>query len=218
MKKVVTLEDALKDIKDGATIMIGGFLVNGTPHKLINYLVERNLKDITLISNDTATEELAHGRLVKNKQIKKLYASHIGTNKETGKQMYDGTMEVTLIPQGTLIEQIRAGGFGLGGVLTKTGIGTLVEDDKQIVEVDGEKYLLEKPFKADFSLIFADTADEHGNLKYKGSENNFNHLMATASKVTIVEARHIVKEGDMDPNNVDTPGMFIDYVVKGGEH
>lgn len=216
MDKVIGINEAIKDIRDGDTLMIGGFMANGAPEKLVDALIEKNIKDITLISTDTGLVTTGSGKMIAKKLVKKLYASHIGTNKETGRQMNEGETDVELVPQGTLVERIRAGGYGLGGILTKTGLGTLVEDGKDRVTVDGEEYLLEKPLKADFALIHAAKSDRNGNLIYKGSTNNFNHVMAAAADVTIVEADEVVENGDIDPNYVHTPGVFITHVVDGG--
>lgn len=216
MDKIKTLEKAMQKIKNGDTIMIGGFLGNGVPYKLIDYLVEKNIKDLTLICNDSGLNDIGVGKMVHNKQFKKIITSHIGTNKETGRQMNEGETEVVLTPQGTLVEQIRSAGYGLGGVLTKTGLGTLVEEGKEKIIIDGETFLLEKPLRADFALLNAHQVDSFGNIIYKGSENNFNHVMAAAADVTIVEAGNIVESGDLNPNHINTPGIFIDYVVEGG--
>lgn len=217
MNKVVALEEAITHIKDGDVVMVGGFMANGTPEKLMDALVAANIKDITLICNDTGFVDKGSGKLVGNKQCKKIIASHIGTNKETGRQMTEGETEVQLIPQGTLVEQIRAGGYGLGGILTATGIGTLVEEGKDKIVVDGKEYLLEKPITADVALLYAAKADKAGNIVYKGSANNFNHVMASAAKTTIVEAGEIVEIGEIDPNEVVTPNIFINYIVDGGK-
>lgn len=168
---------------------------------------------LQIVCNDTAFVDKGVGKLVVNKRVKKAIVSHIGTNKETGRQMNEGELVVDLVPQGTLAEQVRAAAFGLGGILTKTGIGTNVEEGKQVIEVDGEKFILEKPIKADFALVFADTVDKKGNLKYKGSENNFNNLMAMAADVTVVQARNVVEVGDIDPNEVVTPHIFVNYIL-----
>ncbi|MEC0235694.1 CoA transferase subunit A [Paenibacillus kribbensis] len=217
MNKVVALDEAIAHIKDGDVVMIGGFMANGTPEKLMDALVEANIKDITLICNDTGFINKGSGKLVTHKQCKKIIASHIGTNKETGRQMTEGETEVVLIPQGTLVEQIRAGGYGLGGVLTATGIGTLVEEGKEKIVVDGKEYLLEKPITADVALLYAAKADKVGNVVYKGSANNFNNIMASAAKTTIVEAGELVEIGEIDPNEVVTPNIFINYIVDGGK-
>ena len=216
MDKLISLKEAISLIKDGDTIMVGGFMANGTPEKIINALVEANIKNLTLICNDTGFADKGVGKLVVNKQFKKIIASHVGLNKETGRQMSDGETEVVLVPQGTLIEQIRAAGYGLGGVLTTTGIGTLVEEGKQKVTVDGKEFLLEKPIFADVALLYASKVDKAGNMVYKGSENNFNHVMASAAKVTIVEAGELVEIGQINPNNIYTPGVFVNYIVEGG--
>ncbi|MDR0880143.1 MAG: CoA transferase subunit A [Clostridioides sp.] len=216
MNKVVSAQTALSHVKDGCTIMVGGFMANGTPETLIDKLCKNKTKDLTLICNDTAFVDRGVGKMVVNKQFKKIIASHIGLNKETGRQMNAFETEVELIPQGTLAEQIRSAGFGLGGVLTKTGLGTLVEQGKEKVTVEGEEFILEKPISADIAIIFASKADKAGNLVYKGSMNNFNNLMASAAKITIVEVDEIVEVGEINQNEVVTPGIFIDFIVEGG--
>jgi acetate CoA/acetoacetate CoA-transferase alpha subunit len=214
--KIISLDNALDHVKDGMTIMIGGFLGCGNPHRLIDALVEKNVKDLTLICNDSGFTDIGVGKLVVNKQIKKLIASHVGTNRETGNQMNSGEMEVILVPQGTLAEQVRAGGAGLGGILTPTGVGTVVEEGKEKITIEGIEYLLELPLKADLALIAGDTVDKFGNIVYYGATRNFNHLMATAADLVIVEAEKVVEVGDIDPHNVITPGIFIDFIVDGG--
>lgn len=216
MDKLVSMHEALSHVKDGDTVMVGGFMGNGSPENIIDYLCEKGIKDLTLICNDTAFVDKGVGKMVVNKQFKKILTSHIGLNKETGRQMNEGETEVNLIPQGTLVEQIRAAGFGLGGILTPTGIGTLVEEGKEKILVDGKYFLLEKPIHADVALLFASKVDKSGNLVYKGSMNNFNNIMASAAKVTIVEADEIVETGSIDQNEVTTPGIFVNYIVKGG--
>lgn len=216
MQKIISMEDAINKIEDGMTIMVGGFLGCGNPHRLIDALVEKGTKDLTLICNDTSFPDMGVGKLIVNKQVKKLIATHVGTNPETGKQMNSGEMEVVLVPQGTLAEQVRAGGAGLGGILTPTGIGTIVEEGKEKITVNGREYLLELPIKADVALIDAETVDKFGNVVYFGATRNFNHLMATAADVVIVEANSVVEIGDIDPNDVVTPGIFVNYIVDGG--
>ena len=216
MDKVVSIDRAVDQIKDGMTIMIGGFLGCGSPHRIIDALVEKGVRDLTLICNDSGFIDGGVGKLVVNKQIKKLIASHVGTNKETGNQMNSGEMEVILVPQGTLAEQVRCGGTGLGGFLTPTGVGTLVEEGKEKIEVDGVEYLLEKPLRADIALIAGDKVDTYGNIVYYGATRNFNNLMASAADITIVEAENILEVGQLNPNHVITPGIFIDYIVDGG--
>ncbi|WP_288394933.1 CoA transferase subunit A [uncultured Vagococcus sp.] len=217
MNKIISLDQAVDLIKDGDTVMVGGFMANGTPERIVDALVAKGTKNLTLICNDAGLPDKGVGKMVMTKQFSKIIASHIGLNREAGRQMNEGETIVELIPQGTLVEQIRAGGFGLGGFLTPTGIGTLVAEGKELITVDGKEYLLEKPIKADVALIFANKVDEGGNLQYIGSENNFNQVMAANATTTIVEAREIVKSGDLDPNFVHTPGIFVDYIVEGGE-
>ncbi|MBO0442533.1 CoA transferase subunit A [Vagococcus fluvialis] len=217
MNKIISLDQAVDLIKDGDTVMVGGFMANGTPERIVDALVAKGTKKLTLICNDAGLPDKGVGKMVMTKQFSKIIASHIGLNREAGRQMNEGETIVELIPQGTLVEQIRAGGFGLGGFLTPTGIGTLVAEGKELLTVDGKDYLLEKPIKADVALIFANKVDEGGNLQYIGSENNFNQVMAANATTTIVEAREIVKSGDLDPNFVHTPGIFVDYIVEGGE-
>ena len=210
--KTVTAEQAVSGIKDGAVIMFGGFLGCGTPEVLIDALLEKGVKDITVICNDTATPTTGVGRLVAAKRVRKVIASHIGTNPETGAQMNSGETEVELIPQGTLAERIRCAGYGLGGVLTPTGLGTEAEKGKEIIVSDGKSYLLEKPLKADFAILGASLADKSGNLFFKGTTKNFQPLMATAADTVIVYAEKLVETGEIDPDTVDTPGIFVDYI------
>ena len=217
MNKQISLDKAVELIQDGMTIMVGGFLGCGSPHRILNRLVESGAKDLTLICNDSGFVDVGVGKLVVNKQVKKLIASHVGTNPETGRQMHAGEMEVVLVPQGTLAEQVRAGGAGLGGILTPTGVGTVVEEGKQKIEVDGAIYLLEKPLRADLALIAGEVADKYGNIVYYGATRNFNQLMATAAETVIVEAEAVVEVGELDPNNVVTPGIFVTHIVNGGE-
>lgn len=212
MKRIISVFDAGKLIGNGATIMIGGFLKCGTPTKIIDELLANGTHDLTLIANDTSYPDSDRGKLISNKRIKKAIVAHVGTNPETGKQMHDGSLEVELVPMGTLVERIRAGGAGLGGVLTPTGIGTVVEKDKKIIEIDGRNYLYEKPLKADFAIIYGTKADKFGNVYLEGSTKNFNTVMATAAKTVIVEADTLV-EGSLDPNMITIPGIFIDYII-----
>lgn len=216
MEKIKPVAEVLKHISDGSTIMVGGFLDVGTPETLINALVAKGIKDLTLIANDTAFPDRGVGKLIVNKQVKKVIASHIGTNPETGRQMTSGETEVVLVPQGTLAEQIRAAGAGLGGFLTPTGIGTVVGEGKQKITVNGQEYLLELPLKADVALIKAHLGDRKGNLVYRKSARNFNPLMAMAADIVIAEVSRIVDVGEIDPELVMTPGVFVDYVVEEG--
>jgi len=215
MNKVVDIEKFTDKIKDGMTIMIGGFLGNGTPETLIDAIVEKGVKNLTIIANDTAFVDKGIGKLIVNKQVKKVITSHIGTNKETGRQLNAGELDVVLVPQGTLAEQVRAGGAGLGGILTPTGLGTIVEENKQKIVVDGKEYLLETPIRADVALIAASKVDKSGNAYHTKSTRNFNPLMATAADLVVVEAEKVVEIGEIDPDVVMTLGIFVDFVVRG---
>lgn len=216
MNKLINIQEAVDKVKDGMTLMIGGFLGVGTPETIIDALVEKNVKDLTIIANDSSFVDKGLGKLIANNQVKKVIASHIGTNKETGRQMNEGIMIVDLVPQGTLAEQVRAGGAGLGGVLTPIGIGTVVEDGKQKIEVDGKEFLLEKPLRADVSLIHGSKVDRKGNAFHNMTTRNFNPLMAMAADLVIIEAEELVEVGEIDPHHVMTPGIFVNYIV-GGE-
>ena len=212
--KLVTMEEAVSHVKDGMTVFIGGFLGVGTPEKIIDALIEKGVKDLTVIGNDTGYPDRGIGRLVVNNQVKKVIASHIGTNPETGRRMHTGEMEVELVPQGTLAERIRCGGNGLGGFLTPTGVGTIVQEGKEVITVDGKDYLLEKPLKADVALINGSIVDELGNIIYAKTTKNFNPMMATAADTVIVFAENLVKVGEIDPDHVMTSRIFVDYIVK----
>lgn len=215
MAVIATREQALARIQEGMSLMIGGFLATGTPECLVDGIVTSGIKNLTVIGNDTGFPDRGIGKLVVSRQTKKVIVSHIGTNPETGRQMNAGELEVELVPQGTLAERIRAGGSGLGGILTPTGIGTIVEEGKQKVVVDGREFLLEKPLKADIALIKAEVADKAGNLVYRRSSRNFNPIMAMAADCVIVLANNIVEIGEIDPDQVMTPGIFVDMIVQG---
>lgn len=212
--KLVSMEEAVSHVKDGMTVFIGGFLGVGTPEKIIDALIAKGVKDLTVIANDTGFPDKGIGRLVVNNQVKKVIASHIGTNPETGRKMQSGEMEVELAPQGTLAERVRAGGNGLGGILTPTGIGTIVEEGKEVLTVDGKKYILEKPLRADVALLNGSVVDELGNVIYAKTTKNFNPMMATAADTVIVFAEKLVKVGEIDPDHVMTSKIFVDYIVK----
>ena len=221
--KFISAKEAASMIKDGDVVMVGGFLGHGTPEVIIDALVESDVKDLIVVSNDTGFPEGVDkfgyrgvSELVARRKIKTLYASHIGMNPETGKQMSEGTMDVKLIPQGTLAERIRAGGFGLGGVLTPTGIGTEVAEGKQVINVDGKDYLLETALKGDVCLIKGSVVDKMGNVYYKGTTRNFCSVMATACKTVIVEAEQVVEPGELAPEQIMTPFNLVDYIVEGG--
>ncbi|SMD03238.1 CoA transferase subunit A [Sporomusa malonica] len=217
MAKICTAAEAVKDIGSGMSVMIGGFLGVGTPDSLVGALMNQDTQNLTVIANDTAFVGIGVGRLQDSKQMAKLYASYIGGHPETGRSMENGELEVVLTPQGTLAEQIRAGGAGLGGFLTPAGVGTVVAQGKQEIVIGKKTYLLEMPLKADFALIKAYKADTSGNLIYRLSARNFNPLMAMAAKVVIVEAEEIVPVGSFEPDQVITPGIFIDFLVEGGK-
>ena len=187
----------------------------GTPVSLVRELVETGVRELTVICNDTGLQGDGIGMLVSADAIKHLIVSHIGTNPETGQKMIEGKIQVDLVPQGTLAEKIRCAGAGLGGFLTPTGVGTVVAEGKEHIEVDGRTYLLEKPLSADFALIKAWKADRKGNLIYRKSTRNFNPLMAMAAECVIAEVEEIVEVGEIDPDHVVTPGIFIDFLTKG---
>lgn len=211
MKKIVSAKDAIKLIKDNASIMIGGFISCGAPDKLVDALVEENVKNLTLIVNDTSIPNVDKGKLITNKQVKKVIASHIGLNSETGRQMHEGEIDVELVPMGTLIERIRAKGTGLGGFLTPTGVGTIIEENKETMEIDGKRFIFERPLGADFALIYGTKVDKHGNVAFYGTTRNINTVMATAAETVIIQADELVDE--LDPNEVVIPGLFVDYIV-----
>ncbi len=213
MVKFITAKEATNFFKNGQTVMIGGFLNCGNPQDVITEILKTNLKDFTMIANDTATPEDSRGKLVVAHKIKKAIVSHIGTNQETVRQYNAKEIEVDLQPQGTLAERIRAAGAGLGGILTPVGLNTLVAENKQIITVDNKQYLLETPLKADVAIIYATYADKFGNLAFHGSTKNFNVLMPMAADVVIVEAENI-SEQPLSPDNIVVPGIFVDYMIK----
>ena len=214
MSKFISIEEAVSKVKDGMTIMVGGFLANGTPNKIVDALAKSGVKNLTLICNDTAYPDKGVGQLIANKQVKKLFVSHIGTNPHTSEQMNSGELEIEFCPQGSLAERVRAGGCGLGGILTQTGMGTIVAEGKQIVNVDGKDYLLEKPLRADIALIGASLGDKAGNLVYRGTSQNFNPLMASAADLVIAEINELVEVGEIAVENVKTPSIMVDFIVK----
>jgi len=218
-KPILSPAQAASKIRDGQVLMSGGFMGCGAPHTLIHALRARNLKDLTLISTDTAMHDLKSGRvtgighLVQDRAFRRIIASHIGLNQETQRQMNAGETVVDLVPQGTLAERIRAGGAGLGGFLTPTGIGTEVADGKQVITVGERAYLLELPLRADVAIIKARRGDRAGNLAYAGTARNFNPMMATAADLVIAEVEELVDIGALDPNHVHTPSIFVDFLV-----
>jgi len=219
-KPIISAAMAADKVRDGDSLMVGGFLACGSPHTIIQALKAKGTKNLTLICNDTGAHDLKTGKitgvghLVQAKQFKKIITSHIGLNQETQRQLNAGETEVQLVPQGTLAEQVRAGGAGLGGILTPTGVGTEVENGKQIILVHDRPFLLELPIKADVALIKAKKADRAGNLLYNATAKNFNPMMATAAAIVIAEVEEIVEIGEIDPNDVHTPSIFVDFLVK----
>ena len=214
MQKGISCTKAVEMIPDGASVMIGGFMGAGAPHRIIDELVRQGKKDLTVISNDTGLPGYGAIKLVEGHQVKNLHATHIGMTPETGKQMIAGEMKVELCPQGSFVERIRAGGYGLGGVLTQTGLGTIVAEGKQVIEIDGKDYLVEKPLHADFALIAAYRCDYLGNVEYLLTSRNFNQMMAMAADTVIVEPEHIVTTGVIPPDMVATPFVCVDYIVE----
>jgi len=214
MKQAISPQQAAEMIPDESVLMIGGFMGVGSPHRIIDALVDAGRKDLTIIANDTAKPDYGIGRLIRAGAVKKVIASHIGLNPETQKGMIDGRFEVDLVPQGTLAERIRAGGYGLGGVLTKTGLNTIAAKGCRVIEIDGEAWLFAPPLKADFALVHADRADFVGNLTYQLTATNFNPVMAMAGATVIAEPREIVPVGIISPDNVNTPGVVVNYLIR----
>lgn len=214
MNKFISIEKAVAQVKEGMTVMVGGFLANGTPNAIVDALAQSGVKNLTLICNDTAYPDKGVGQLIANKQVKKLIVSHIGTNPCTSEQMNSGELDIEFVPQGTLAERIRSGGAGLGGFLTTTGMGTIVAEGKPVVCVDGKEYLLEKPLRADIALVGASVGDKSGNLIYQGTSQNFNPLMASAADLVIAEISELVEVGELAPEAVRTPAIFVDYIVE----
>ncbi len=216
MNKVVASADAaVADVPDGAVIMSGGFGLCGNPETLIAALHRKGAKNLTIISNNCGTTELGLGILLQARQVKKMVASYVGENKEFERQLLGGELEVELTPQGTLAERIRAGGCGIGGFFTPTGIGTEIAKGKEVRTIDGRDYLLEMPLKADFALVRAWKADKWGNCVFRETARNFSPLMAMAARVTIVEAEHLLEVGEIDPDEVHLPSIFVRRVFLG---
>jgi acetate CoA/acetoacetate CoA-transferase alpha subunit len=214
MKHATKLHDAIALIPEGASLMIGGFMGVGSPHRLIDGLVASGKKGFTVIANDTAKPGFGIGKLISAGAVRKVITSHIGTNPETQKKMIAGEIEVTLVPQGSLAERVRSGGAGLGGVLTRTGLGTLAAEGKQVVHLNGEDWLIEPALRADVALIHAYMADYQGNLTYTLTSTNFNPLFALAADTVIAEAREIVAVGVIPPDAVRTPGIVVDHLLE----
>jgi acetate CoA/acetoacetate CoA-transferase alpha subunit len=213
VKIAITVEEAVELIPDGASLMIGGFMGVGAPHRIIDALVAKGTKDLTLIGNDTAKPGVGVGKLISSGQVRHVVTSHIGLNPETQKKMLGGEITVDLVPQGTLAERIRAAGAGLGGALIKTGLGTAAAQGKRTIDIDGESWLLEMPLRADFALLHANQADYAGNLAYQLTATNFNPVMATAADTVICEAREILPIGMITPDQVTTPGVLVHHLI-----
>jgi acetate CoA/acetoacetate CoA-transferase alpha subunit len=211
--KTIPIADVVALIPDGARLLIGGFMGVGTPERVVDEIVRQGKRDLTVIANDTAKPGTGIGKLISAKLVRTAIVSHIGLNPETQQQMHSGDLDVELVPQGTLIERIRAGGFGLGGVLTPTGVGTIVEDGKRTIDVDGQSFLLETPLRGDFALVHAFLADYLGNLSYALTARNFNPIVAMAAATVIAGAEHIVPVGLIAPDHVVTPAPLVDYLV-----
>lgn len=216
MNKICSMDECIRHIKPGSSLMVGGFMGVGSPHTIIDALVKTGVKNLTLICNDTSMEDYGVGKMVVNKQFSKIIASHIGLNKETGRQLMAGETQIELVPQGTLAERIRAAGAGLGGFLTPTGVGTIVQENKQVIEIEGVKYLLELPLKADVAIIAGTIIDKSGNIYHAKTTRNFNPLMAMAADIVIAEAEKIVEVGELDPHLVITPATLVNHIVLKG--
>ena len=209
---------ATADVPNSATIMLGGFGLNGIPENAIAALVKHNVQELTCISNNAGVDDFGLGLLLQKRQIKKMISSYVGENAEFERQLLSGELEVELIPQGTLAERIRAGGAGIPAFFTPAGVGTEVAEGKETREFDGKTYLMEHGLTADFAFVKAWKGDAMGNLIYKGTARNFNPMMATAGKIVVAEVEEIVPVGELDPNHVHTPGIYINYLFKGDQY
>ncbi|MEY2687468.1 MAG: hypothetical protein RL375_1666 [Pseudomonadota bacterium] len=213
MSKTITAAAAVARIPDGAVLMIGGFMGVGTAHRLVDELVRQGKRHLTIIANDTARPGVGIGKLISARLVKRVIVSHIGTNPETQAQMIAGELDVELVPQGTLAERVRAGGYGLGAVVTPTGVGTVVAEGKRTIEIDGKTFLVELPLHADFALVNARQADHIGNLAYALTARNFNPLIAMAADVVLAEAQEIVPVGVIPPDSVMTPSVVVTHII-----
>lgn len=211
--RTIPLEEACAMIPSGATLMIGGFMGIGTPEPLVDELVRQQKRDLTVVANDTASPGIGVGKLIGADLVRRAVVSHIGLNPETQRKMLDGSLQVDLVPQGTLVERIRAGGCGLGGILTKTGVGTVVEENKTKIAIEGQEYLLEVALRADFALISAFMSDYMGNLAYALTARNFNPIMAMAADIVLAHVDNIVPVGVIAPDHVMTPAPIVDYLI-----
>jgi 3-oxoacid CoA-transferase subunit A len=217
-KTVKNAQEATKDIKDGMTLMLGGFGLCGIPENCINALVDQKTKDLTCISNNAGVDDFGIGLMLQGKQVKKMISSYVGENAEFERQLLSGELEVELIPQGTLAERCRAAGAGIPAFFTPAGVGTEVAEGKEIREFNGKKYLLEHAFDADFAIVKAWKGDTAGNLVFKGTARNFNPMMATAGKITIAEVEELVPAGELDPNQIHTPGIYVQRIFQGTDY
>jgi acetate CoA/acetoacetate CoA-transferase alpha subunit len=217
MKPIESPAEAVKRIKDGGSVMVGGFNYGGVPYTLVDALLEAGTSDLTLIACDNLYDDVGHGKLVSRGRVKKALAAFVGHNKSTRKKYESGELELELMPMGTFTERVRAGGCGLGGILTPTGIGTVVEEGKRIIEAGGRRYILELPIRAEVALIRACRADKMGNLTYVGTNRNFNPIMAMAADVVIAEVDEIVEVGDLPEGEIVTPGLLIDVLTLKGD-
>ena len=219
MNKVLrTADEAVALIPDGATLMVGGFGVCGNPENLLAALLARGTRELTVISNNAGIDDFGLGPILKARQIRKMIATYVGENREFERQYLAGELEVDLVPQGTFSERIRAGGAGIGGFFTPTGYGTLVAEGKETRVIDGRPYVLELPLTADFALVRAWKGDRLGNLVFRKTARNFNPMMATAARVTLAEVEHLVEPGDIEPDAVHTPGIFVRHIVEGASY
>ena len=219
MNKVIPdLKQAIADIQDGATVMIGGFGLCGIPENLIQALVEKGVRNLTVISNNAGTEDFGIGLLLGNQQVKKMIASYVGENRTFEELVRNGKLQIELSPQGTLAERIRAGGAGIGGFYTPTGYGTIAAENKETRTWSGRHYVLELPLRAQFALVKAWRGDPLGNLVYRATARNFNPVMATAADVTIAEVEELVEPGSLNPDHVDTPGIYVQRILQGSHY
>lgn len=211
-------DDAIKDITDGQTLMLGGFGLCGIPENCIEALVKKGIKNLTCISNNAGVDDFGIGLMLQKKQVKKMIASYVGENMEFERQLLSGELEVELIPQGTLATRCMAAGYGMPAIFTPAGVGTEVAEGKEIRTFDGKEYLLETAFEADFAIVKAWKGDRSGNLIYKDTARNFNPLMAMAAKITIAEVEELVEDGELDPNFIHTPGIFVQHIFQGTDY
>ena len=219
MNKVIdNAAEAVSGVQDGATIMMGGFGLCGIPENLIAALREKGVKDLTVMSNNAGVDDFGIGILLETRQVKKMISTYVGENKLFERLVLSGELEIELVPQGTFAERVRAGGAGIAGFYTPTGYGTLIAEGKETREIDGRMYVLEKPLQADFAFVKAWKGDTWGNLVYRKTARNFNPMMATAGRVTIAEVEELVDNGQLDPDNIHTPGIYVQHVLKGEEY